>query len=81
MVGDWRHRKSSGRPTTTTGKTGTLGVSQALKGSGLIATYALRVSGQLEHGLEVVPGLHITQTSADELLAKDLERFEKAVTD
>ena len=32
-------------------------------------------------GPEVVAGLHITQTSADELLATDLQRFEKAVTD
>ena len=88
MVGDWRHRKKveGGSAPTTNGKTGTLGreLIKHFEGCRLdsyLCPSSIWTVGVGHTGPDVGPGMHITQAEADRLLAGDLKRFEKAVTD
>ena len=82
----WSVKDVGGAAPSTNGKTGSLGRAlikhfEGCRLDSYLCPAGVWTIGVGHTGPEVVAGLHITQTSADELLAKDLERFEKAVTD
>ena len=88
MVGDRRDHKKveGGTAPSTNGKTGTLGrdLIKHFEGCRLdsyLCPSSIWTVGVGHTGPDVGPGMHITQAEADRLLAEDLQRFEKAVTD
>ena len=88
MVGDRRHRKKveGGSAPKTTGKTGTLGRElikhyEGCRLDSYLCPSSIWTVGVGHTGPDVGPGMHITQAEADRLLAGDLKRFEKTVTD
>ena len=82
----WPVKDVGGTASTTNGKTGTLGRNlishfEGCRLDSYLCPAGVWTIGVGHTGPDVVSDMHITQSTADQLLAQDLERFEKAVVD
>ena len=82
----WPVKDVGGTAPSTNGKTGTLGRDlishfEGCRLDSYVCPAGVWTIGVGHTGPDVVSDMHITQARADELLAQDLQRFEKGISD